>query len=96
MRKADSVKRSKLDTNGQTFANIKAALDATYVVSLRIAKCKKPHTIGEKLVLTCTKDILRLMLVANAVNKLSSQPLSDNTVQRRIEKCQNIKHQVVG
>ena len=37
-RKADSVKKSRLDTNGQTFANIRAAVEVTYVVSLRIAK----------------------------------------------------------
>ena len=30
-RKADSVKKSRLDTNGQTFANITRAICATYV-----------------------------------------------------------------
>ena len=39
-RKADSVKRSRLDTNGQTFVNIKVAVDTTYVVSLRIANLR--------------------------------------------------------
>ena len=63
-RKADSVKKSRLDNTAQTFANTGAAVEATYVVSLRIAKCKKPHTIGEELVLPCTKDIVRLMFGA--------------------------------
>ena len=95
-RKSDSAKKSRLDTTGQTFVNIKAAVEASYAVSLRIAKSKKPHTIGEELVLPCTKDIVRLMIGADAVKKLSSLSLSDNTIQRRIqEMSDDIKNQVV-
>ena len=43
-------REGKVDAYVQTFANIRAAVEATYVVSLRIAKCKKPHIIGEELV----------------------------------------------
>ena len=76
--------------------NIKAAVEASYAVSLRIAKSKKPHTIGEELVLPCTKDIVRLMIGADTVKKLSSLSLSDNTIQRRIqEMSDDIKNQVV-
>ena len=65
-------------------------------MSLRIAKSKKPNTIGEELVLPCTKDILRLMIGADAVEKLSSLSISDNTVQRRIQEMSEvIKNQVV-
>ena len=65
-------------------------------MSLRIAKSKKPHTIGEELVLPCTKDIVRLMIGADAVKKLSSLSLSDNTIQCRIqEMSDDIKNQVV-
>ena len=43
-----------------------------------------------------TKYIVRLMFGADAVKKLSSLSLSDNTVQRRIEEMsENIKNQVV-
>ena len=65
-------------------------------MSLRNAKPKKPHTIGEELVLPCTKDTVRLKIGANAVKKLSSLSISDNTVQRRIqEMSEDIKNQVV-
>ena len=95
-RKSDSAKKSRLDTTGQTFVNIKAAVEASYAVSLRIAKSKKPHTIGEELVLPCTKDIVRLMIGADAGKKLSSLSLSDNTIQCRIqEMSDDIKNQVV-
>ena len=36
-RKADYVKKSRLETTGQTFSNTRVAVEATFVVSLRIA-----------------------------------------------------------
>ena len=36
-----------------------------------IAKAKRPHTIGEELILLCAKDIVRLMIGTDAVKKLS-------------------------
>ena len=57
---------------------------ASYSVSLRIAKAKKPHVIGEELILPCTKDIVHHMLGDNAVKSLECVSLSNNTVQRRI------------
>ena len=95
-RQSQSAKKSRLDTTGQTAITIRAAVEASYVVSLRIAKSKKPHTIGEELVLPCTKNIVRLMIGADAVKKLSSLSISDNNVQRRIqEMSEDIKNQVV-
>ena len=65
-------------------------------MALRIAKSKKPHTIGEELVFPCTKGIVRLMFGADAVKKLSSLSISENTVQRSIqEMSEDIKNQVV-
>ncbi|KAI6648172.1 zinc finger BED domain-containing protein 5-like [Oopsacas minuta] len=84
-RQSQSVKKSRLDTTGQTAITIRAAVEAPYVVSLRISKSKKPHTIGEELVLPCMKDIVRIMIGADAVKKLSSLSISDNTVQCRIQ-----------
>ena len=89
-RQSQSAKKSRLDTTGQTVITIRAAVEASYVVSLRIAKSKKPHTIGEELVLTCTKDIMRLMIGADAVKKLSSLSISDNAVSEEFRKCQRI------
>ena len=46
-RKADTAKRTKLDATGDFHTSSKSALEASYIVSLWIAKAKKPNTIGE-------------------------------------------------
>ena len=61
------------------------ALEASYLVSLRIAQTSKPHTIGESLILPAAKDIVTCLLGPNAAKKLDVVPLSDNTVSRRIQ-----------
>ena len=95
-RKADNVKRSKIDATGDLYGSSKSTVEASYIVALRIAKAKKPHTIGEELILPCAKDIVRLMLGTVAERKLNSISLSDNTVQRRIyDLSEDIKIQVV-
>ncbi|XP_026818962.1 protein FAM200B-like [Rhopalosiphum maidis] len=38
------------------------AVEASFLVSLRIAKCGKPHTIGEELILPAAKDMVTCML----------------------------------
>ncbi|GFY50416.1 SCAN domain-containing protein 3 [Trichonephila inaurata madagascariensis] len=61
------------------------ALRASYLVANRIAKAKKPFTIGEELILPTTKDICRELLGEAAVEKIAHVPLSADTVTRRIE-----------
>lgn len=51
----------------------------------RIAKAKKPFTIGEDLIPPATKDICRELLGEAAVKKIAQVPLSASTVTRRIE-----------
>ena len=51
----------------------------------RIAKAKKPFTIGEELILPAAKDICRELLGEAAVKKVAQVPLSASTVTRRIE-----------
>ena len=72
------MRKSTLDTNGQIFANIRAAVEATYVVSMRIAKWKKPHIIGRELVLPYTKDIVRLMFGADTLGWVVNTADVDN------------------
>ncbi|GFT28906.1 transcriptional adapter 3-A [Trichonephila clavipes] len=52
---------------------------ASYLVANRIAKAKKPFTIGEELILLATKDICRELLGEAAVEKISHVPLSTDT-----------------
>ncbi len=61
------------------------ALEASYLVSLRIAKTGKPHTIGETLILPAAKDIVSSILGEEAAKKLNVLSLSDNIVSRRIQ-----------
>ena len=51
----------------------------------RIAKAKKPFTIGVELILPATKDICCELLGEAAVKKMSQVPLLASTVTRHIE-----------
>lgn len=91
------LNHSKLDHSGSFHQSNKAAVLASYVVALKIAQQKKPHSIGETLVMPCTKEIVRIMLGEQHAKKLDTLPLSDNTVQRRIaDMSTDIKDQVVS
>ena len=59
-------------------------MEASYRVSLLIAKARKPHTIGEELIMPCAKEMVSLMIGEDMVSKLGIVPLSNNTVHRRI------------
>ena len=52
---------------------------ASFKVAYRIAKCKKPHTLAEELVLPAV-DLVSTMIGESAA------PLSNNTISRRIDK----------
>ena len=60
-RMGNGLKRSRLDTTGVYSQQSIACIEASYVVSLRIAKQHKPHTIGEDLILPCAKDMVRIV-----------------------------------
>jgi len=72
------------------------ALEASYYVSLRIAKTGNPHTIGEKLILPAAKDIVSLLFDEKTASKLDCVPLSNNTVHRRVhEMADSVKHSLI-
>ena len=73
-----------LDTEGDIQKVNERAVEASYRVSLLIAKTKKPHTIGEDLILPNAKEMVSLMIGQDAAKKMSLIPLSDSTVNRRI------------
>ena len=82
-RKEVELKQGRSTLKSFTAANSQA-LTASYLVSLRIAKTGKPHTIGESLILPTAKDIVSCILREAVAKKLDVVPLSDNTVSRRI------------
>ncbi|CAH1989553.1 unnamed protein product [Acanthoscelides obtectus] len=58
---------------------------ASYNISLLIAKSGKPHTIGEKLILPAVEEVLKTVLHKPASDIIKRIPLSNNTVERRID-----------
>ena len=74
----------------------KSFLHAFYLISLQIAKTKKPYTIGEELIKPCILSAAEQILGPEAAQKFDGIPLSNNTVQRRIEDiAMDIEQQVI-
>ena len=72
------------------FSNIlhtpaKAELES-FKVAYRIAKCKKTHTIAEKLVLPAALDLVSTMIGESVAQKVKAVPLSNNTISGKIDK----------
>jgi hypothetical protein len=60
------------------------ALLASYQVAYRIAQNKKPHKIGESLILPAATDMVQTMLGEKCAQELRNILMSNNTVSRRI------------
>jgi hypothetical protein len=63
-------------------------VDASYFVSLRIAKTGKPHTIGKTLFLPAAKEIVNFILGPNAASKLNTMSLSTTLFPEELKRCQ--------
>jgi len=74
-----------MDSSGYFFKSTEAGLEASYCIALRIAKNKKPHTIGENLIKPCIIDAVKLVLGEQHVEKINKISLSNNTIKNRIE-----------
>ena len=83
-RKLDELKQSKAMILS-CVTPVAKAQEASYRVSLRIAKAGKPHTIGEELCLPLAKEITHIMCGEKAARQLNLVPLSNDTVSRRID-----------
>ena len=71
-------------------------MKASYLVALRVARAKKPHTIAENLILPAAMDMCEAVLNGKCATKLKEIPLSNNTVSRRIDEISNdIKAQLL-
>ena len=58
----------------------KSAVYASYIASYKIAKQKKAHTIGKKLILPVMKKVVKIMIGEKENEKLNALTLSNNTV----------------
>ena len=81
MRKRNALKIEKKIIS-QASTTDTSLLTAPYLISLQIAKCKKPHSTGEELnplIAACNE-----VLGQSAASKIKDIPLSNYTVERRI------------
>ena len=62
----------------------KPCLEASYKVAYRIAKQRKPHTIGETLVKSCALDLVELVCGLDQKKKIEAVPLSNDVIHSRI------------
>ena len=61
------------------------ALQASYAISLLVAKAKIPFTIVEELMLPAAKVLAETMIDKTAAGKFYAVPLSNNAVSRRVD-----------
>ena len=62
----------------------------------RLAKAKKPFTIGEELILPAAKDICCEILGETAVQKVARVPILASTITRRIDEiAEDIEKQLL-
>ncbi|XP_050528105.1 zinc finger BED domain-containing protein 5-like [Daktulosphaira vitifoliae] len=78
-KKSQKVMKSSTSLSG----NKKATL-ASYEVAQLVAKSGKAHTIAEELILPAAIVLCKTMLGESAAKLISSVPLSNNSIQRRI------------
>ncbi|XP_072398196.1 protein FAM200C-like [Diabrotica undecimpunctata] len=83
--KSENLKCMKLDSTDSTVQSFEKVLEASYELSLLIAKEKKSHIIGETLVNPCLLKAADIILGTQRKQKLSQIPLSDRTAKRRID-----------
>ena len=73
-------------TTTSSSKNSDDGLKASYNISLLIAKAGKPHTIEEELILPAVKEVIKTVLHKSPEQVIKSIPLSDNSVQWRVNK----------
>ena len=94
--KKHTLKQVKLDDSGSFRQQSSKVVEASYEISMLIAKSKKSHNIGETLIKPSILCAAQLILGKDSANKLSQISLSNDTVHRRIrELSQDIKEQTL-
>ncbi|CAM4667033.1 unnamed protein product [Lepidochelys kempii] len=94
--KLQNLKRMKLDTTGAFHQVSAKVVEASYALSLLIAKAKKAHIIGETFVKPCLLKAAEIVLGAESKKKNLEISLSDNSVKRCVDDiAKDLKLQVV-
>lgn len=94
-RKSGELKKNTKKYNAQTLNE--KSLKASYLVSYRIAKAGKSHIIAETLIKPCVKDIVETMMDEKDVKLVTTVPLSNNTISRRIvEMADDVKNTLIS
>ena len=74
----------------------KANLHASYLIALRIARQKKPHTDAETFLKPCALDIALLLFDSDSAKKIDKICLSDDSIRSRIDDMSlDVEEQVV-
>ena len=75
----------------------KSAVYSSFVASYQIAKQKKPHSIGEKLLMPAIKDVVKIMIGERESKIVDSVSLSATTVKRRnLDMSHDVLEQIIG
>ena len=83
MRKRDALKIEKKIISKASTTDT-SLLTASYLISLQIAKCKKPYSIGEELIKPSLIAACNEVLGQSAASKMKDIPLLNDIVERRI------------
>ncbi|XP_067947328.1 protein FAM200C-like [Watersipora subatra] len=94
--KERKLKQAKLDSTGSFHIQAQAITEASYALSYRIARDKKPHIIGATLVKPCLLECTKIILGDTVAQKIADLSLSDSAVKSRIDDMSaDIKRQVI-
>lgn len=95
-RQCDALSKQKSCISQATKINQKA-LRASYLLAVRIAKSRKPHNVGESLILPAAIEICKEICGEAVAEKLKVIPVSNDTIHRRITNAsQDVKEQLVS
>ena len=83
-RLGENVKKQRLDKTEKQYQQSVGMVTASYEIALLVANNKKPHTIAEELIMPAAKVLVKHVIGNEAVSKLNSVSVSNNTIQRRI------------
>ncbi|KAI6651909.1 SCAN domain-containing protein 3 [Oopsacas minuta] len=94
--KGSQVKKQRLDLMPKVTFDQRNSLRASLEVAWLIARAKKPHNIGEKLIKPVATRMTEMMCGKEQAAKLGTVPLSAKTVSKRLDVlAQNIKEQLI-